>query len=103
MPGGDINLDGMEISIIKALGLSGNNVTGEELLERAQDLEIAEMMDILGGLVAMGYVDCDLPSFHNSEAFKKAHFHVNSGYAHDLKEALNPKPEAPKSRRVRRE
>lgn len=56
-------------------------------------------MDILDGLVAMGYVDCD----SSSEMFKKASFHVNSGYAHNLKVVLNPKPESTKSRRVRQE
>ena len=66
-------------------------------------IEIAELMDIMGGLIALGYVDCDFTSISNSEAFKKARFRVNSGYSHDLKEALDPRPEPPKSRRVRRE
>ena len=99
----EINLDGMEISIVKALGLSGNETQGEALLVKIADVEIAELMDIMGGLVALGYVDSDLPSISNSDAFKKARFRVNSGYSHDLKEVLAPKPEPPKSRRVRRE
>ena len=99
----EINLDGLEISILKALGLSGNETRGEDLLSKLTDIEIAEMIDIMGGLVALGYVDCDFPSISNSEAFKKARFRVNSGYSHDLKEALDPRPEPPKSRRVRRE
>jgi hypothetical protein len=93
----------MEISILKALGLSGNETHGEDLLKKVTDIEIAEMIDIMGGLVALGYVDCDFPSISNSEAFKKACFRVNSGYCHDLKEALDPRVEPPKSRRVRRE
>jgi hypothetical protein len=99
----EINLDGMEVSILKALGLSGNETQGEDLLMKISDVEIAEMIDIMSGLVALGYVDSDFPSISNSEAFKKARFRVNSGYSHDLKEALDPRPEAPKSRRVRRE
>jgi hypothetical protein len=102
MPG-DINLDGMEISIIKALGLSGNETSGEDLLKNISDIEIAEIIDIMGGLIALGYVDCDFPSISNSEAFKHARFRVNSGYSHDLKEVLDPRVEPPKSRRVRRE
>jgi hypothetical protein len=102
MPG-DINLDGIEISIIKALGLSGNETSGEDLLKKITDIEIAEVIDIMGGLIALGYVDCDFPSISNSEAFKNARFRVNSGYSHDLKEMLDPRPEPPKSRRVRRE
>jgi hypothetical protein len=99
----DINLDGMEISILKALGLSGNETPGEDLLKMITDVEVAEMIDIMGGLIALGYVDCDFPSVSNSEAFRKARFRVNSGYSHDLKEALDPRVEPPKSRRVRRE
>jgi hypothetical protein len=99
----EINLDGMEISILKALGLSGNETQGEDLLLKIPDIEIAEMIDIMSGLLALGYVDSDLLSISNSEAFKKARYRVNSGYSHDLKEALDPRPEAPKSRRVRRE
>jgi hypothetical protein len=99
----EINLDGMEVSILKALGLSGNETQGEDLLLKVSDVEIAALIDIMGGLIALGYVDCDFPSISNSEAFKKARFRVNSGYSHDLKEALDPRPEPPKSRRVRRE
>ena len=99
----EINLDGMEVSILKALGLSGSETQGETLLEKIPDLAIAEFIDIMSGLVALGYVDSDLPSFSNSESFKKARFRVNSGYSHDLKDALDPRPEPPKSRRVRRE
>jgi hypothetical protein len=93
----------MEISILKALGLSGNETQGDDLLKMVTDIEIAEMIDIMGGLIALGYVDCDFPSISNSEAFRKARFRVNSGYCHDLKEALDPRVEPPKSRRVRRE
>lgn len=99
----DINLDGLEVSILKALGLSGNETRGEELLNKVTGIEIAELMDVMGGLISLGYVDCDFPSISNSEAFKKARYRVNSGYSHDLKEALDPRPEPPKSRRVRRE
>lgn len=99
----DINLDGMEVSILKALGLSGNETQGEDLLQKISGVEIAELMDVMGGLISLGYVDSDFPSISNSEAFKKARYRVNSGYSHDLKEALDPRPEPPKSRRVRRE
>ena len=99
----DINLDGVEISILKALGLSGNETQGDDLLLKIPDIEVSEMIDIMSGLVSLGYVDSDFPSISNSVAFKKARFRVNSGYSHDLKEALDPRIEPPKSRRVRRE
>jgi len=99
----DINLDGGEISIIKALGLSGSGMNGEQLLEKVGDLEEAELMDTLKGLIVMGYVDSDRNSFHTVEDLKRVEFRVNSGYSKELKEALDPQPQQKKSRRVRRE
>ena len=99
----EIQLDGSEISIIKAIGLSGGSVDGDSLLEKLPELVPAELSDSLQGLIAMGYVDCDRNSLHSTEELRKAHFNVNSGYARDLKEAMDPKPVMRKSRRVRRE
>ena len=99
----NIILDGGEISIIKGLGFGGGDCAGEQLLERVPDLAIAEVIDALSGLVMMGYVIADKVSFNNSEEFKKTNFHVNSGYARELRDALDPKDDKPKSRRVRRE
>ena len=102
--GRDINLDGVEISVIKGLGFGGGGVSGKTLRERVPDLEDAEIMDSVRGLMAIGYVVSDKAGFHTAEEFEKANFHVNSGYARDLKESLNPNlREKPKSRRVRRE
>lgn len=99
----DINLDGGEITIIKALGTGGSEVDGEALLGRVAPLEAAEVIDALQGLVMMGYVSADNNSFHAVEEMKKMKFRVNSGYAKDLKEALDPQPQKGKSKRVRRE
>ena len=79
----DLNLDGGEISVIKALGIGGGEMLGEDLLVRAPDLESAEIIDTLKGLVMLGYVSADKNSFHNIEEMKKVYFHVNSGYAKD--------------------
>jgi len=97
----DINLDGGEISIIKALGLGGSDVEGEILIERLPQLEPAELIDTLKGLLMMGYISAD-QSFSALEDMKKTNFHVNSGYSKDLKEALDPQPQM-KSKRIRRE
>lgn len=99
----NINLDGGEISIIKALGMSGGEVSGELLMERVPDMEAAELADSLKGLIMMGFVVPDDPSFSRAADLEKTKFHVNSGYARELKEAMDPTPEKPKSRRVRRE
>jgi hypothetical protein len=98
----EITLDGGETSILKALGLGGSEVEGEVLLERLPQLEPAELIDTLKGLIMLGYVSADKSSFNSLEEMKKLHFRVNSGYSKDLKEALDPKPQT-KSKRVRRE
>jgi hypothetical protein len=103
MSSNDLNLDGAEISVLKALGLGGGEVSGEDLVKRVQDLEPAELIETLKGLVAQGFVDADKDAYYSLEEMGGVHFMVNSGYSKDLKDALNPKPEAPKSRRVRRE
>jgi hypothetical protein len=99
----DINLDGGEISILKALGLGGSEVEGEILIERLPQLEPAELLDSLKCLLMLGYVSADKSSFGSLEDMKKINFRVNSGYAKDLREALDPKPVQTKSKRVRRE
>jgi len=99
----EIQLDGTEVSILKAIGFGSGEVDGETLCERCADLEFAELLDSLKGLISMGYVECDGYSMHNKEEMQKAHFHVNSGYSKDLKDSLDPKDEPRKSKRVRRE
>jgi hypothetical protein len=99
----DINLDGTEVSVIKAIGIGGGEIDGGTLISRCQDLAIAELIDTIRGLMMQGYVDADSSSFHNEEEMEDIHFRVNSGYSHDLKDALDPQPTARKSKRVRRE
>ncbi len=100
----EIHLDGGEVQMIKALGTSGSNVDGETLIERVSGVEEAEFIDTLQGLITMGYVLTDKNSLHSYEDVKHGTFHVNSGYAKALREAVDPRfrPQT-KSRRVRRE
>ncbi len=100
----DINLDGGEVNMLKAIGLGGGAVSGEQVVERVTGVALAEFLDTLDGLMMMGYVLADKQSFHTFDDVKVATFHVNSGYSKALKEAIDPrsKPEK-KSRRVRRE
>jgi hypothetical protein len=100
----EINLDGGEISILKALGLGGSEITGEELMEKVPDLMEAELIDSIKGLIMMGYVVADRRSFYDEEGLKLTKFCVNSGYAKDLKAAMDPRTgREAKSKRVRRE
>lgn len=100
--GHDINLDGGEISVIKALGVHGTELSGDELLGKLPGIVPAELIDTLKGLIMQGYVESDRRSVYNEEDLKIANFNVNSGYSRELKEALDPQPKQ-KSRRVRRE
>ncbi len=100
----EINLDGGEVSIIKALGSSSSEVLGADLMEKvAIDLAPAEIIDTIKGLMALGYVDADKSGFYNVEDLKGIYFRINSGYSKDLRDALDPQPEQKKSKRVRRE
>jgi len=101
--GHEIQLDGAEISVIKALGIGGGEIDGGTLIERCQDLEFAELLDTLKGLMSQGFVDGDSDAFYGKEEMEDIHFRVNSGYAKDIKDALDPRPEPKKSKRVRRE
>ena len=99
----DIQLDGAEISIVKAIGIGGGEVDGGTLIERCADLDLAELLDGLHGLIDMGYVEGDSDVFYNAEEMADIKFRVNSGYSKDLKHALDDRPEPKKSKRVRRE
>jgi hypothetical protein len=100
----EIQLDGGEISIIKALGLSSGEMLGEDLIDKvAVDLAPAEVIDTIKGLMSMGYVDADKSGFYSVKDLKGVYFRVNSGYAKDLRDALDPQRDKPKSKRVRRE
>jgi len=103
----DINLDGGEKEILKAIGTSGAGLSGRDLLQRVVGMEQAEFISVLKGLLAFGYVLADKQSFHDFEDVENAEFRMNAGYARDLKEALDPRlkreRKEQKNRRVRRE
>jgi hypothetical protein len=100
----DFNLDGVEISIVKALGFGSGDISGQSLAQRVSELGESELIDAVQSLVMMGYVISDKASISTPEEFHAANFHVNSGYQRDLKSSLAPHTsQKPKSRRMRRE
>jgi hypothetical protein len=100
----EINLDGGEVSIIKALGMSSSEMLGGDLIERlGAELSGAEVLDTLKGLMAMGYVDADKSGFYSVDDMKPLYFRINSGYSKDLRDSLAPQQSKVKSKRVRRE
>ena len=101
--GREIQLDGAETSIVKAIGIGGGEIDGGTLISRCEDLDVAELIDAVRGLIMQGFVEADSNAFYNAKEMADVNFRVNSGYAKDLKEAVDPKPTEKKSKRVRRE
>ena len=99
----EFNLDGVEISIIKALGFGSSDMSGESLLQHVSEVGETELINTVQTLLMMGYVISDKAALRTPEEFRAANFHVNSGYQRDLKESLHPTQEKPKARRARRE
>ncbi len=103
----DINLDGGEKEILKAIGIGGAVISGKHLLDCVSGMEEAEFISTLKGLLMTGYVLADKQSFHDFKDIEVAEFRVNAGYARDLKEALDPRlkreRKEQRGRRVRRE
>ena len=99
----EIKLSGGEITLLKTLGLSGTPVHGKILLERIGEMEQAELLDEVNGLISQGYVLCDKVNVRTTEDVERAVFRVNASYARDLREALNPsRRREEKGRRRRR-
>lgn len=100
----EINLSGGEISILKTLGLSGSAMPGKLLKDRIGDLETAEFLDDLNGLIMLGYVLSSKVNISNMEDLERSFFRVNASYARDLRDAVTPgrKREDTSRRRRRR-
>ena len=100
----EIQLSGGEITILKAIGLSGSQVAGKFLIERIEEVEAGELIDTVGGLVEMGYLLSTKVNIRTMQDVERSSFRVNPSYAHDLKDALDPyrRREQEKHRRRRR-
>jgi hypothetical protein len=100
----EIKLDGGEITVLKTLGFSGAQMYGKQLIERAEDMETAEFIDTLNGLISLGYVLSNRVNLRSLEDVERAFFRVNSAYARDLRDAIHPgrRREQDHSRRRRR-
>jgi hypothetical protein len=100
----EIKLDGGEITVLKTLGLSGSQMYGKLLVDHLKEMETAEFIDTLNGLISLGYVLSNKVNLRMREDVERAFFRVNPSYAHDLHDALNPgrRREQEKPRRRRR-
>lgn len=98
----EINLNGGEISIVKTIGLGGTLMSGGQLAER-MDMEAAELIDALDGLVALGYIQANRVNIRTMDALKSASFRVNQEHARELRDAIYPsRKKEEKGRRRRR-
>ena len=88
--------------MIKALGLSGSQISGKNLMSRLGAMEGAEIVDCLSGLVQMDYVNCDVERLRSVEDLQEANFSVNTAMLRDLRDALAPKKKEMRPTRQRR-
>ena len=86
----DIKLDGGEISILKAVGLSGTAVNGKTLLDRVGEMGTAELVDSLSGLISLGYVLASKVNVQTADDVERSTFRVNPSYSRELRDALRP-------------
>ncbi len=98
----EISLNGGEITILKTLGLSGATMGGEQLADRVDEMEGAEFLDTLGGLMSMDYVTSNKVNVRTMDDVKKASFRVNPAHARDLRDAVYPSRKKPETGRRRR-
>src|SRR5689334_18741185 len=98
----DIKLSGGDITMIKTLGLSGSATSGKMLVERSNQMETAEFLDTLNGLLTMGFVLSNKVNISKMEDVERAAFRVNPSYSRDLKEAMRPTRRNDDDRRRRR-
>ena len=83
----NIRLSGREATVIRSLGF-GLGMMGPELLEHAR-LAQDDLVDVLNGLMEVGYVECTPFAEQTSvAALPSTEYEVNSAYAHELKTAL---------------
>lgn len=98
----EINLSGGEITLLKTLGLSGTPVFGKLLMEHIGDMEPAEFLDELNGLISLGYVLADKVNVRTMEDVQRTIFRVNASYARDLRDAIQPSRRRERDQRRRR-
>ena len=98
----EINLSGGEITLLKTMGLSGTPTYGKLLVENVGEIEQAEFVDELNGLIEQGYVLSDKVIVRTLEDVERAVFRVNASYARDLKDAIQPGRRRDREQRRRR-
>lgn len=87
---GDIKLSGGEISVLKAVGFGGSQISGKQLLEKVEPGEDAEFIETLSDLILLGYIDCSRMGVRSREDVEKANFRLDPSQVKELRDAVNP-------------
>jgi hypothetical protein len=85
-----IHLTGSEITLLKALGISGTPLPGRLLLTRLGEVDEGELIDTLDGLMTLDYIVSSKVNIMKMEDVERSVFRVNSIYSEDLREAMKP-------------
>jgi hypothetical protein len=75
---------------------------GEQLADRVDEMEGAEFLDTLEGLMSLDYVSSNKVNIRTMDDVKKATFRVNPAQARDLRDAVYPSRKKPETGRRRR-
>jgi hypothetical protein len=98
----EITLSGGEITLLKTIGLGGGSMAGALLVQRMDQLETAELLDTIEGLMSQDYLLCDRVNVRTIDDVKSANFRVNPMHARELRDAVYPSRNKPEPRRRRR-
>lgn len=97
-------MSGGEITLLKTMGLSGTSTPGKQIVKSIGEMETAEFLDALNGLISVGYVLSNKATIGSMEDVERTFFRVNASYARDLRDAITPnrRREQKRPRRRRR-
>jgi hypothetical protein len=98
----EIDLDGGEITVIKALSLSGAGVLGKTLVQHIGEMGDAEFIETLDGLMTRGLVLSTKANITTIEEVERSYFRVNPSYLRDLRDAMRHDWQRDKERSRRR-
>ena len=83
----NIRLSGREATVVRSLGFA-LGMNGTELVEHTR-LSADDLVDVLNGLMEVGYVECTPFAEQTTvAALPTTEYEVNSAYAHELKTSL---------------
>ncbi len=86
----EIKLNGGEIRMLKAIGMSGTPVFGRLLLGKMEDSETMECVETLRDLMEQGYVISNRSNVQTVKDVECSYFRVSQTHARDLRAASNP-------------